>query len=186
MSGHSSDAEYIADGIALGIQTLLVQLPNMFLVNACQHEGYRRNTASATEALADLPVRFAVEGWTQQAREHVRVNVQVLDLESGVAIWAETYDRELADIFDLQDEIARRIAAALSVELIGGHLARDFTGGLDSPGAWEHFLRGINHFYRMTKADFLLAIPHFKALADAHPQKRHRPLLSCGDASLRR
>jgi len=165
----SPDAEYVADGIGLGIQTLLVQLPNMFFVNACRHEGYRREEVSASEALSHLPVRYAVEGWVQQAGNRVRVSVQVSDLKNGVAIWADKYDRELSDIFDLQDEIARRIAAALSIELIGGHLASDFTGGLGGPGDWDHFLRGINHFYRMTKQDFAQAIPHFEALAKVHP-----------------
>jgi class 3 adenylate cyclase/TolB-like protein len=171
----SRDADYIADGISLGIQTLLVQLPNMFFVNACRHEGYRREEVSASEALSHLPIRYAVEGWVQQAGNRVRVSVQVSDLKNSVAIWADKYDRELSDIFDLQDEIARRIAAALSVELIGGHLARDFTGGLGGPGDWENFLRGINHFYRMTKQDFAQAIPHFEALAKAHPDSAIGP-----------
>ncbi len=169
------DTDYISDGIGLGIQTLLVQLPNMFFVNACEHEGYRRREVSAAEALAHLPVRFALEGSVQQAGNRVRVTAQVSDLEKGGVIWAETYDRDLTDIFNLQDEIARRIAAALSIELIGGHLARDFTGGLDSPDAWEHFLRGINHFYCMSKPEFIQAIPHFEALAEAHPNSAIGP-----------
>lgn len=169
------DSEFIAQGISLGLQTLLVQLPNMFFVNACGHQGYRDGIATASQALAHMPVRYAVEGSVQQAGSQVRVNVQVTDLKENTVKWASNYDRNLENIFALQDEIARSIAGALSVELIGGHMARDFTGGLDGSDSWEHFLRGINYFYRMTKSDHAQAIPHFEALAETHPNSAIGP-----------
>ncbi len=169
------DARFVADGIALGVQTLLVQLSGIFFVNACLHQGYREGRQTAAEALSDMAVRYAVEGSVQQVGGRVRVSVQVSDLEGGALVWAENYDRSLEDVFSMQDEISRRIAGALSTELVGGHLARDFTGSLDSPDAWEHFLRGIDHLYRWTKHDCAAAIPHFEALADAHPESAIGP-----------
>ncbi|NDW46324.1 adenylate/guanylate cyclase domain-containing protein [Ruegeria sp. PrR005] len=171
----TQDSEFVAQGISLGLQTLLVQLPNMFFVNACGHAGYRDATVTASQALAHMPVRYAVEGSVQQAGSKVRVNVQVTDLKENTVKWASNYDRNLDNIFALQDEIARNIAGALSVELIGGHMARDFTGGLDGSDSWEHFLRGINYFYRMTKADHAQAVPHFESLATAHPNSAIGP-----------
>lgn len=169
------DSEFFAQGISLGIQTLLVQLPNMFFVNACGHSGYREGTVSASQALDHMPVQYAVEGSVQQVGAQVRVNVQVTDLTKNTVKWASNYDATLDDIFALQDEIARSIAGALSAELIGGHMARDFTGGLDGSESWEHFLRGINYFYRMTKAEHAQAIPHFEALAETHPNSAIGP-----------
>lgn len=161
---------FVTDGIALGLQTLLVQLSGIFFVNACRHQGYRSGEATAAEALAGMPVEYAIEGAVQKAGQRVRVNVQVSQIETGALILAESYDRPVTDVFALQDEIAARIAGALSIELIGGHIARDFTVGLDSPDAWQHFLRGIDHLYRWTQHDCLAAIPHFEALAASHPE----------------
>ncbi len=169
------DAAFIADGIALGVQALFVQLPSLFFVNACMHQGYREQRATAAQALADMPVRYAVEGTVQEAAGRVRVHVQVSDLENGALVWADTYDRDIEDIFALQDEITRHIVGNLSIELVGGHLARNFTAGLNTPDAWEHFLRGLNHFYRWTKRDCELAIPHFEALASDHPDNAIGP-----------
>ena len=169
------DAGFIADGIALGIQTLLVQLPNLFFVNACLDQDYREGRATAAQAVADLPVRYALEGSAQQAGNRIRVSVQVSDLKTRSVIWAETFDRTLEDVFALQDEIARHIAGQLSIELIGGHLARDFIGGLEGPDDWEHFLRGIDHLYRWTKRDCAAAIPHFEALVASNPSNALGP-----------
>ncbi|WP_164860891.1 hypothetical protein [Parasedimentitalea marina] len=95
-----------------------------------------------------MPVQYAIEGAVQKSGDHLRLSVQVSDLQSGAIILAETYDRDVTDVFALQDEIAMRIVSAVSIKLTGGHIARDFTAGLDSPNAWEHLLRGINHRYQ--------------------------------------
>ncbi|KUJ73325.1 hypothetical protein AVO45_14645 [Ruegeria marisrubri] len=165
-----NEAAFVADGIALGIQTLLVQLSNIFLVNACRHPGYRNGEASAAEALASVPVSFALEGAVQTAGARVRASVQVTELATGNAIWADRYDRDLSDVFALQDDIAREVASALSVRLVGGHVASDFTVGLDTPDAWEHFLRGINDLYEWNQGACRAAIPHFRTLAQVHPE----------------
>lgn len=169
------DAAFIADGISLGLQTLLVQLSNLFFVNACLHTGYREGRQTAAEALAEMPVRYAVEGAVRQAGDRARLRVQLSDLSNGAVLWAETYDHDLSDIFALEDEIARRIAGALSAKIIGGHVARDFTGGLDSPEAWELFLRGINHFYRWTAADCAASLGYFNRLAEVCPESAIAP-----------
>ena len=164
-----TETGFVADGISLGIQTLLVQLSGIFFVNACAHPEYRRGEVTATQALSEMPVQYAIEGAVQKSGDRLRLNVQVSDLQSGAVILAETYDRDVTDVFALQDEIAMRIVSAVSVKLIGGHIARDFTAGLDSPNAWEHFLRGINHLYQWTRHDCFASIPHFEALAEAPP-----------------
>ncbi len=69
--------DYIADGISLGIQTLMVQLPGLFLVNAVSHQGYREQTTTASEAMRDMPVRYALEGTVQRAGQQVRVTAQL-------------------------------------------------------------------------------------------------------------
>lgn len=168
--GGDPDTEFVTDGIALGVQTLLVQLSNIFFVNACLHTGYREGRQTAAEALADMPVRYALEGAVRQSGRKVRVQARVSDVTTGALVWAETYDRDLRDVFALEDEIARNIAGGLSGELIGGPVARDFTGGLTDPKAWEFFLRGLNFFYRWSEKNTRAAIEQFHLLAEVSPE----------------
>ncbi len=74
--------DYIANGIGLGIQTLLVQLSGLFLINASAHQGYRDGKVTAAEAVKEIPVRYVLEGTVQQAGQRVRVMVQLTDSEA--------------------------------------------------------------------------------------------------------
>jgi len=105
----------------------------------------------------------------------VRVQARLSDLKTGAIAWAESYDHDLQDIFELQDEIARRIVSALSIELIGGPVAPQFTDSLRSPDAWEHFLRGINLFYNRNKPNCTEALKHFHALSESCPKSAVGP-----------
>jgi TolB-like protein len=173
--GSDPKGTFVTDGIALGLQTLLVQLSNLFFVNACMHTGYREGRQTAAEALADMPVRYALEGAVQQSGARVRVQARLSDLATGAMIWAESYDRDLDDIFELQDEITRRIVSALSIQLVGGPVAPQFTDSLRGPDAWEHFLRGINLFYNRNKPNCTEALKHFRTLSEACPKSAVGP-----------
>lgn len=163
--------DYIADGIGLGIQTLLVQLSGLFLVNASAHQGYRDGKVTAAEAVKELPVRYVLEGAVQQAGQHVRVMVQLTDLHDNAVIWADRYDRGLEDVFALQDDVTREVISSLSSEILGANLDRIWTRGLTGEGAWEYFLRGVSHFYKFTKHDNAIARDMFEKIYHLHPNK---------------
>ena len=163
--------DYIANGIGLGIQTLLVQLSGLFLVNASAHQGYQDGKVTAAEAVKELPVRYVLEGAVQQAGQRVRVMVQLTDLHDSAVIWADKYDRGLEDVFALQDDVTREVISSLTSEILGANLARIWTRGLTGGGAWEHFLRGISHFYKSTKHDNAIARDMFEKIYHLHPDK---------------
>jgi len=163
--------DYIANGIGLGIQGQLVQLSGLFLVNASAHQGYRDGKVTAADAVKGMPVRYVLEGTVQQASQHVRVTVQLTDLHNSTVIWADMYDRDLEDIFALQDDVTREVISSVGSEILGGNLDRIWTRGLTGEGASEHFLRGLNHFYKHTKHDNAIAREMFDKIYHLHPDK---------------
>ena len=167
--------DYIADGIGLGIQTLLVQLPGLFLINAASHLEYSEGRQTATEAMLHLPVRYALEGTVQRMGDRVRVTVQVTDLQDGAVTWAEQYDRDLEDVFALQDDITREVTSALNVQFFGREMDRVLTKALSGGGAWEYFLRGVSYIYQFTKEDNDRARQMFEKLYDARPDRVQGP-----------
>jgi len=164
------ESDYIANGIGLGILTLLVQLSGLFSVNANEHRDYRDGKMTAADAVRELPVRYVLEGSVQQAGQHVRVMVQLTDLHNNVVIWADKYDRRLENVFALQDDVAREVISSLSGEILG-RLDRIWTRGLTRDGAWECFLRGVSHFYKFTKRDNAIARDMFEKIYQLHPDK---------------
>ncbi|HUF88309.1 MAG TPA: adenylate/guanylate cyclase domain-containing protein [Thermohalobaculum sp.] len=164
-------SDYIANGIGLGIQTLLVQLSGLFLVNASAHQGYREGKVTAAEAVKEFPVRYVLEGAVQQAGQRVRVMVQLTDLTTDTVTWADRYDCGLEDVFALQDDVTREVIASLGREILGQNLDRIWTRRLSKAGAWEYFLRGISHFYKFTRHDNAAAREMFERIHELHPDK---------------
>jgi len=167
--------DYIADGIGLGIQTLLVQLSGLFLINACSDQAYREGKVTAAEAMRELPVRYALEGAVQTAGQRIRVTAKLTNLKDNTVIWAERYDHDLEDVFTLQDDVTREVISSLSAVVLGADLNRIWTSVLTGRGAWEHFLRGVSHFYKFTKVDNALARQMFEKICELHPDKMIGP-----------
>jgi TolB-like protein len=171
----TEDTEFIADGIGLSIQTLLVQLSGLFFINACSNQAYKEGRTSAAEAMRDFPVRYALEGSVQRAGKRVRVTAQVTDLSNGEAVWAERYDRNLEDVFVLQDDITREVIISLSSEIQGAIPERISIRSLAGPDAWEPYLRGVSHFYKFTSEDNAFARRKFERVYELHPDKMIGP-----------
>lgn len=171
------ETDFIADGIGLGIQTMLVQLSGLFFVNACAHQAYRDGRATAEQAGGELSVRYVLEGAVQRFGPRIRVTAQVTDLRDKAVTWAEKYDGDLEDVFGLQDDITREVITSLSSEILGlgASLDRIWTRSLTAPGAWEYFLRGVSHFYRFTPKDNAVAREMFEKLHALHPEKSTGP-----------
>jgi adenylate cyclase len=162
--GPNPEAEFLAEGIALGIQTLLVQLSGIFFINACRNQKYQNGEATATEIGRELSVQYVLEGSVQRFGNRVRVMPQLTDLEAGATIWASRFDQELEDIFELQDEITHKVVTALSSEILGPQYDRIWTSHLKQPGAWELYLRGISHHYKFSPQDNVRARGMFEEL----------------------
>jgi adenylate cyclase len=146
------EQDFLADGISENIITALSKVPQMFVIARNSTFTYKGRHVKVQEIARELGVRYILEGSVQQAGQRVRITAQLIEAASGHHIWAERYDRDLDDIFALQDEITLNIAVALQVEMTEGEQARvrRSTVHLD---AWGHSVKAYGLFQRFTKED---------------------------------
>jgi class 3 adenylate cyclase/lipopolysaccharide biosynthesis regulator YciM len=167
--GSDPDHDYLADGIRFGIQAALVQLPELFLVNAIALNAYREKDVTALSAGIELGVRYVLEGAVQQAGNRIRATVQLTDIHTKQTIWAEHYDRVLEDVFKLQDEITWEVITSLNVKLQKSEMGRIWFGKLTNPEAREYFYRGMSHLYAINKEDNAVARQMLEELYRVQP-----------------
>jgi adenylate cyclase len=122
------------------------------------------------EVSRELGVRHVVEGSVQKAGDRVRINAQLVDATTGHHVWAERYDRELKDIFTLQDEVIQKIAFALKVKLTAEEQARFKRFPSNNLEAYDSFLRGTASVYRHTKEANAQARQLFEQALELDPQ----------------
>jgi adenylate cyclase len=140
MSG-DSDQEYFSDGITEDIITELSRFPDLFVVARNSSFSYKGIPTKVQDIGNDLGVGYVVEGSVRKAAQRVRVTVQLIEVESGNHIWAERYDRDLRDIFELQDEITRTIAAVLPIRLQGALIESARKKPSENLSAYDYYLR---------------------------------------------
>jgi adenylate cyclase len=144
--------EYLADGMTENIITVLSNVPAMFVIARNSTFTYKGKAVKVQRVAEDLGVQYVLEGSVQKSGSRVRVTAQLIDAIKGHHLWADRYDRDLQDIFALQDEITLKILTALQVKLTHGQEAQ-MQGSTDNLEAWGHFVRGIDFFERFTKED---------------------------------
>jgi TolB-like protein len=113
------DQEYFSDGISEDVITDLSKVSGLFVIARNSAFAYKGKAVNVPQVCRDLGVRFALEGSIRKAGNRVRVTAQLIDGSTGGHLWAERYDRDLTDIFDVQDEVTRHIVGALKVTLSG-------------------------------------------------------------------
>jgi TolB-like protein len=149
----SGDAEqdYIADGITEEIITALSKIPKLFVIARHSSFVYKGKPVTVTKVAEELGVRYVLEGSVRKAGDRVRIAAQLIDALRGHHMWAERYDRDLKDIFAIQDEITMKIITALQVELTEGERARLMAKGTQNLEAYLKRLQGREAFFTMTK-----------------------------------
>ena len=136
MSGNAKQ-EYFADGMTEDVITLLSTVPGLFVIARNSTFAYKGQATDVRKVAADLGVRYVLEGSVRKAGNRIRVTAQFIDAESGNHIWADKYDRDLDDIFAVQDEVGQGIVGALQSRLLlaeAGFLDRKPPGALDAWG----------------------------------------------------
>jgi adenylate cyclase len=151
MSG-DAEQEYFSDGISEDIITDLSKLPGLHVIARNSSFVYKKQTVSLPDVARDLDVRYVLEGSVRKAGNRVRVTAQLIDSTTGGHIWAERYDRDLTDIFAVQDELTREIIAALKVKLTPEQADRLVRKGGIEPEMYNLFLRGREQMLLHTKA----------------------------------
>jgi TolB-like protein/class 3 adenylate cyclase/Flp pilus assembly protein TadD len=132
------DQQYFTDGITEDLTTDLSRLADMFVISRNTAFTYRDKPVNAKQIGRELGVRYVLEGSVQRSGNQVRVNAQLIDAETDAHLWAERFDRDMGDLFALQNEITSRIANSLGVELIAAEAARP----TEHPEALDYIFRG--------------------------------------------
>jgi adenylate cyclase len=147
LSGNPED-EYIADGISESIITALSKTPKMFVISRNSTFTYKGKAVKIQKVAEDLSVQYVLEGSLQKSNDQLRIHAQLLDAITGNHLWAEKYDRNVEDIFALQDDITMKIITALQVTLSQGEQANITARGTDNLEAYLKFLQGQQQFLR--------------------------------------
>jgi adenylate cyclase len=149
MSG-DPEQEYFADGIAEDIITDISQISGLFVIARNSSFSYKGRSIDAKTLARELGVRFVLEGSVRKAANRVRITAQLIDGTSGGHLWAERFDRDLEDVFAIQDEITTHIVRALKVELDLDERERVGGRGTNSIEAYDIALRARNLLFRHT------------------------------------
>lgn len=150
MSG-DSEQTFFSDGITEDIITDLSKISGLLVIARNSSFAYKGKAVNIAEICRDLGVRHVLEGSVRKAGNRVRVTAQLIDGATGGHVWAERYDRDLTDIFSVQDDITRRIVEALAVELGRSEGGRAGPRMAANPEAYEYYLRGRERNWPATK-----------------------------------
>src|SRR4029079_13828100 len=156
MSG-DHDQEYFSDGISEDIITGLSKLRWFLVIARNSSFTYKGRPVHMKQVSAELGVRYVVEGSVRKNGERVRITAQLNDTATGSHIWAEHYDRDLVDVFAVQDEITNAIVAAIEPQLYAAENFRARRKPPTSLDAWDLLMRALSHFWRVTKQDNVVA-----------------------------
>ncbi len=152
MSGDDAQ-EYFSDGITEDIITALSRNGGLFVIARNSSFAYRAKSPDIQKVGQELGVRYVLEGSVRRAGDRVRVTAQLIEAATGNHVWAEKYDRELTDIFAVQDEITENVSGAVGSEVFRAEIGRAAKLSAAELGAWELSLRAWWHVQRITKED---------------------------------
>ena len=138
--------EYFSDGITEEIITALSKTPKMLVIARNSTFSYKGKAVKIKQVAEELGVRYVLEGSVRKTEGKVRITAQLIDAKTGHHLWAERYDRDLKDIFDIQDEITKKIITALMVQLTEGEFARILDRQTNNIQAFMKILEGSGYF----------------------------------------
>ena len=168
MSG-DPDQQHFADGITEDLITSLSRIPWLFVIARNSSFAYKDRVADVKDVARQLGVRYVLEGSVRHAGERLRITAQLADGTTGSQHWADRYDRELGDMFVLQDEITRSVAGAIEPRLLAAEGVRAMARSADNLDAWELVARARTYFWRMTPGDCETAIGALNGVVEAYP-----------------
>lgn len=160
MSG-DPEQEYFADGIVEDIITALSRIRWLFVIARNSSFTYKGHAVDVKQAGRDLGVRYILEGSVRKAGDRIRITGQLIDALTGAHLWAERYDRDLSDIFAVQDEIAGSVAAVIEPALAAAEQERVLRKPPERLDAWEAYQRGLWHLHKYRPEENKAALAFF-------------------------
>ena len=161
--------DYIADGISENIISALSKISEMFVIASNSTFTYKGKPVKVQQVSEELGVRYVLEGSTQKIGNRLRITAQLIDATTGHHLWSEKYDRDMKDLFALQDEITHKIIVELQVKLTEGEQARVSHKSTTNLEAWSYAVRGLKLFERVSKENNAKAMELFERAVELDP-----------------
>jgi TolB-like protein/Flp pilus assembly protein TadD len=168
MSG-DPEQEYFADGISEDIITGLSKLRWFFVIARNSSFTYKGKAVDVKRVARELGVRYVLEGSVRKGGNRVRITAQLIDAATSNHIWADRYDGDLTDIFDLQDKITKSAVAAIEPKLLEAEAMRSQSRPSEDLGAWELVMKANSLLWRQTKTDSEAAIAMLTKATERYP-----------------
>ncbi len=167
--GRDKDDDYFADGITEDVIAQLCKVRTLKVISRTSVMPFKKRDESIQEIASKLQVGNVLEGSVRRIGDRVRIVAQLIDAESGRHLWAETYDRQLTDVFAIQTDVALHISAALKAELSPDERERMHREPTRDVQAYELYLRGRQHLIHYTREDMLRSIEYFERAIGLDP-----------------
>ncbi len=164
------EQEYFSDGITEEVITALSKVPELFVIARHSTFTYKGKPVNVQQVSHELGVRYVLEGSIRKAGNRLRITAQLIDATTGHHLWAERYDRDLKDIFALQDEITMKIVTALRVKLTEGEQARLYDKSTDNLDSFMKVLEGDPYFFRFNEESNIKARQMFEEALALDPE----------------
>lgn len=163
------DHDYFADGLSEDLVTGLARIRWLFVIARNSSFVYKDRAVDLDQVSRELGVRYVLKGSVRRGDSRMRIGAQLVDAITGSHLWAEHYDRQLGDIFAVQDDITRKVAAAIEPYLLAAEGIRTLARSADDLGAWELVARAQTHLWRLTRDDCAAAVEPLKRAVEAYP-----------------
>lgn len=167
------DQEYFADGLTEDIITGLSRQHWFSVIARNSTFTFKGRTGDVRDVAAQLGVRYVLEGSVRRANNRVRVTAQLIDAANGNQLWAEKYDRELDDIFALQDNLTTRVIGSVAPQILVAEAERVRRTPPQSIGAWDLVMRAVPHMWRMTVDENARAQELLRQAIELEPNYAH-------------
>ena len=166
---HDAEQEYFADGLSEDLITALAKYRWFFVIARNSSFTYKGRAVPVQQVGRELGVRYVLEGSTRRSGNRVRVTAQLVEADTGHHLWADRYDRELADLFAMQDEIVGRVVGAIEPGMMRSETQRARRKTTERMDAWDHAFRGQWHFHHVTREHHREARACFRRAIEADP-----------------
>lgn len=167
--GGDPDQEFVSDGIVEDIITALSHYPSLFVIARNSSFTYKNRAVDVKQVGRELGVRYVLEGSVRKIASRIRVTGQLIEAETGIHVWAERYDRDLSDVFAVQDEITEAVTRAVAPAIADAERQRAIRKSSGSLDAWGAYQRGLWHYSKASVEENALAQKFFQQAIDLDP-----------------
>jgi TolB-like protein len=168
MSG-DAEQEYFTDGVVEEITAALSHVNWLFVIARNSAFAYKGQAVDVKRVARELGVRYVLEGSVRKAGSRLRVAGQLVEAAAGVSLWADRFEGDVSEVFELQDLVASRVIGAISPRLEQAEMARAKRKPTESLDAYDHYLRGMASLYRWTREGLEEALPQFYKAIELDP-----------------